>query len=359
MRVALLGCGGFIGSHLLTGILRRTDWDVLGWDLEAHRLEPFLADPRLTFFKGDLYEDPALEAKLAGCDVIVSLAAICWPSRYSGEGAAVIESNFTQPARLVEMAARLGVWLVHFSTSEVYGRTLSGALGPAGAARPEWTRLDEETSPFVLGPLHRSRWSYACAKQLLERWIYAHHQESGLRYTLVRPFNFIGPGMDFLPGFESGEGTPRVLACFLAALLDGRPLQLVDGGRARRTFLYIDDVVDAVLRILQRPERSQGQVFNLGHPGNEVTIRELAEHMKEAFALASGDAAHRNHPCMEVSAEAFYGEGYDDSDRRLPAIDKARALLGWEPRVSLPEALARISEHVWAAYGRPSRAASA
>ena len=345
-RIALLGCGGFIGSHLLGGILGRTRAEVLGWDLDAHRIRAHLDDPRFSFFEGDLYEDPLLEEKLAGCDVIVSLAAICWPSRYSGEGAAVIESNFTQPARLVELAARLGIWLVHFSTSEVYGKTSS-----------ERTFLREDDSPFLLGPLHRSRWSYACAKQLLERWIYAHHQESGLRYTLVRPFNFIGPGMDFLPGFEPGEGTPRVLACFLAALLNGTPLKLVEGGSAQRTFLYIDDVVDAVLRMLERPDKAQNQVFNLGHPGNEVSIRELALRMREAFARASGEDAYRDHPCVEVPAGEFYGDGYDDSERRLPDIHKARDLLGWEPRVALDEALARITTYVWDAHGRSLLAA--
>jgi UDP-apiose/xylose synthase len=343
-RVALLGCGGFIGSHLLEGILSRTRAEVVGWDLDAHRIGHRLADPRFTFFQQDIYQDARLEEKLADCDVVISLAAICWPSRYSSEGAAVIESNFTQPARLAEIAARLGIWLIHFSTSEVYGKTLG---------HPELTLLREEESPFILGPLQRSRWSYSCAKQLLERWIFALHQERGLPYTLIRPFNFIGPGMDFLPGFEAGEGTPRVAACFLAALLDGAPLKLVDGGRARRTFLYIDDVVDAVLRMLERPGRAQNQVFNLGHPANEVTIRQLALEMREAFARASGNEAYLRHPCVEVAARDFYGKGYDDSDRRLPDVRKARELLGWEPRVSLAEALSRLADHVWAAHGRP------
>lgn len=343
-RVALLGCGGFIGSHLLEGILARTRAEVLGWDLEAHRIGHRLRDPRFTFFQEDIYQDPRLEERLAGCDVIISLAAICWPSRYAAEGAAVIESNFTRPARLAEIAASRGIWLIHFSTSEVYGKTLG---------RPELALLREDESPFILGPLQRSRWSYACAKQLLERWIFALHQERGLAYTLIRPFNFIGPGMDFLPGFEAGEGTPRVAACFLAALLDGKPLKLVEGGRARRTFLYIDDVVEATLRMLERRGQAQNQVFNLGHPGNEVSIRGLAAEMCAAFARASGNEAYLRHPRVDVAALDFYGEGYDDSDRRLPDIGKARELLGWEPRVPLAEALARLADFVWAAHGRP------
>ncbi len=344
-RIALLGCGGFIGSHLLAGLLQRTDLEVLGWDFDSHRIEPFLGHPRFSFFPGDLYRDPDLEKKLSSCNAVISLAAICWPSRYSGEALSVIESNFLEPARLVETVARLGKWLIHFSTSEVYGKT---------QGKNDSALLREDISPFILGPVHRSRWSYACAKQLLERWIFAHNQEHGLLYTLVRPFNFIGPGMDFLPGLEAGEGTPRVLACFLAALLNGEPMKLVDGGHAQRTFLHIDDAVDAVLRMLENPDRAQDQIFNLGHPGNEVSIKELADQMRGAFARASGQDVYLDHPTLEISAREFYGEGYDDSDRRLPDIRKARELLGWEPRIPLNTALSRIAAHVWATHGQPS-----
>ncbi len=351
-RVALLGCGGFIGSHLLAALLRRGDFEVVGWDSDAHRLAPLRHHPRCDFIEGDLYRDPELVARLAACEVVISLAAICWPSRYAGDGIAVIESNFLQPARLFEALTRRGAWLLHFSTSEVYGKTLASQLGPEAETRLDLNLLREDESPLLLGPVHSARWSYACAKQLLERWIYAQHRERGLRFTVVRPFNFIGPHMDFLPGFEAGEGVPRVLACFLSALLKGEPFPLVDGGLSRRTFLHIDDAVDAVLRMLDRPEAAQNQIFNLGHPGNEVAIRELAGLMRAAFAEATGRPEYRTHPEITVAARDFYGEGYDDSDRRLPDIRKARTLLGWEPRMSLPEALRRIAVDAVARHAR-------
>jgi len=340
-RIALLGCGGFIGSHLLEALLR-ADYDVLGWDAESHRITSQLGREGFSFYPGDLYQDPQLEEKLSGCDVVISLAAICWPSRYSSEGLEVIRSNFSEPARLVEIAARRKLWLIHFSTSEVYGKTLASQLGPQAENTMDLNLLSEDLSPMLLGPVRNSRWSYACAKQLLERWIFAHHLEKGLRFTVVRPFNFIGSGMDFLPGLENGEGIPRVLACFLSALLKGEPLKLVDGGKARRAFLHVDEAVDAVLRMLAKPEGAANQIFNLGHPGNEITIRGLAEMLREVFAEAAGEASYRNHPMEEVTAREFYGEGYEDSDRRLPDIRKASERLGWEPRISLREALKRI-----------------
>jgi UDP-apiose/xylose synthase len=116
----------------------------------------------------------------------------------------------------------------------------------------------------------------------------------------------------------------------------------VDGGQARRTFMHIDDAVNALLNILERPEAAQGRIFNLGHPGNEATIRELARLMREAFAGATEQRSYLDHPEANISAEEFYGEGYDDSDRRLPDIRKARELLNWEPKIALEEALRRI-----------------
>src|SRR6185295_9245290 len=150
---------------------------------------------------------------------------------------------------------------------------------------------DEESSPYLLGPLGDQRWSYACAKQLLERYIYALHKEQGLAFTLIRPFNFLGPRMDFLPG-RDGEGLPRVLACFTAALLDRKPLPLVDGGNSLRTFLAVEEAVEALRLMLAKPEQAKNQVFNLGNPRNEISIRGLAEMMRQTAASLSGDASY-------------------------------------------------------------------
>src|SRR4029078_2433029 len=104
---------------------------------------------------------------------------------------------------------------------------------------------------------------------------------AGLRFTIVRPFNVIGPRMDFIPGVD-GEGLPRVLACFMPALMSGSPLQLVDGGRARRSFLDVGEFVAAIERILARPEACQGEILNLGNPRNDVTIGALARALAAA-----------------------------------------------------------------------------
>jgi UDP-apiose/xylose synthase len=350
MRVALIGCGGFIGSHLLEALLPNPEYTVVGFDTDAAKIGHLLHHPRFTFHLGDAYLSGMLEPEIAAADVVVGLAAMCNPSQYNVRGVDVIESNFIQPRLIADLCARLGKWLIQFSTSEVYGQTLAHR---AGLAKPEarHTVLSEDTSPLLMGPTHEQRWSYACAKQLLERYVMALHRERGLAYTLIRPFNFLGTRMDYLPGHD-GEGVPRVLACFTGALIDKRPLTLVDGGHARRTFLAIEEAVDALVAMLRKPERAHNRIFNLGHPGNEVTIRALAETMRAIAAELTGDTAYLDLPLVDVPALEFYGEGYADSDRRMPDISKARQCLAWEPKRQLTDILRPILAEAFATYGK-------
>ena len=348
-RIALLGCGGFIGSHFLDSVLSDPAFQVEGWDWSAEKIAHHIGKPAFTFHAGDLYAFPDLEARLAECNVVIALAALCNPSQYNTRGVDVIESNFVQPRRIADICARLGKWLIQFSTSEVYGQTLAHWTGEDDPA-PSRYELDEDTSPMLLGPASSHRWSYACAKQLLERYIVALNRESGLAYTLIRPFNFLGTRMDYLPG-RDGEGLPRVLACFTANLLDKRPLTLVDGGHARRTFLAVEEAVEALRLMLDRPGMARNRIFNLGHPGNETTIRGLAELMREIAADLTGDPAYANLALVDVPALEFYGEGYADSDRRMPRIDRAMNLLGWTPRRRLREILRHVLEDAFRTHG--------
>ena len=353
-KLILLGCGGFIGSHLLDRLLLDDRVRVVGWDTETAKIAGHLDDPKLTFIEGDLHDEAELARfaeEVRDADAVLNLAAICNPAQYNTEPLRVIGSNFIEAYRFVEICARAKTWLIHFSTSEVYGRTISSYLPDNDTGDPALFELDEDTTPLVMGPIANQRWSYACAKQLLERFIYAHHWENGLPFTIVRPLNFFGPRMDFIPG-RDGEGIPRVLACFITALLDGTPMQLVDGGRAKRTIVSIHDAVRAILLMLDRPERARNQIFNIGNRDNEVTIAELAERMRGLYAEVTGEPAHRAHPIESVSAKAFYGAGYEDCDRRMPKLDKAKTLLGWTPVVPLDEILRETMRHYFELYGK-------
>jgi len=338
--VLVLGSDGFIGSHLVERLLREGRFSVTGWDRERTRTRHLDGRPGFLFRQGDIRSHlERLEADVREADVVVNLAALCNPSLYGTRTIDVIESNFLHVEPVVRMCAAHGKRLVHVSTSEVFGRTLRSWLPDGASPLPEESDVfDEDATPFLLGPLSSTRWSYACAKQLGERLIEAYGRERNLSWTIVRPFNFLGPRMDYVPGLEA-EGVPRVLACFVRSLVERRPMDLVDGGRSRRAFLHVDDAVEAFVRILEMPDESRRQVFHLGNPGNETDIRSLAASMRRIWAELRQDPSILAIPTRDVPAREFYGEGYDDSDRRLPSIRNARERLGWEPVADLETSL--------------------
>jgi UDP-apiose/xylose synthase len=349
--IAILGCGGFIGSHLCERLLADTGYHIEGIDVSPAKITHLLDHERLRFHRLDVHSVDALRPLLEKCGTVISLAALCNPYLYNHTPIDVIESNFVRIYPLVQACCELQCRLIHFSTSEVYGKTLAGAAG--GALPPDdpaYHLLNESASPLLLGPVHAQRWCYASAKQLLERAIYAYGFERGLDYTLIRPFNFIGPKMDFIPGVD-GEGVPRVIACFMDALLRGEPLRLVGGGKNRRCFTAIDDAVAATLLVLERPGAARRRIFNIGNPENEISIAGLAGKMRELYAEYRKIDITRLPPVEEVSAEEFYGEGYEDSDRRVPDISAATTLLGWKPAVPLDEALQSTVRGFVDAYG--------
>ena len=351
MRIAVLGAGGFLGSHLVPALVARTGFGIDAVDVTFGKLAPTPED-RVRRIQARLDQPRLLDELTAGCEVVVSLTAICNPAAYNRDPLAVIDASYTDLVPLVKLCAERRRWLVHFSTCEVYGRLALDAEG-----RPS-ERMHEDTTALFLGPVAKERWSYACAKQLLERVIFAHGAHAGLPFTIVRPFNVIGPRMDWLPDVD-GEGVPRVLAAFMGALLRGQPLPLVDGGEQRRCFIAVDDFVDGVVRVLERPPACQGQILNLGNPTNDVSIRVLAELLRQTYALCVPGAPVPG--VVEVSGEELYGPGYDDSRERIPDIGKAERLLGWRPSTSLAAMLPAIVEDYVARYApllqRPRAAA--
>jgi UDP-apiose/xylose synthase len=339
--ICLLGGGGFLGSHLVQALIERTPHRLVVVDTSFAKLEPLpsgLGD-RLRLRRADVRSPGVLELAVGESDVVLSLTALCNPALYTTRPRAVIDASFSDLVPLVSLCTAHRRWLVHFSTCEVYGKTIpsSGALS--------------EESPMQLGPIDRERWTYACAKQLLERLIWARGTHDGLPFTIIRPFNVIGPRMDYIPGVD-GEGTPRVLACFMHALLTGQPLRLVDGGQQRRSFCASEDLVEAVLRVLERPA-CLGEVMNVGNPRNDISIAELASRLAELYVQRRGG----ERPSLEpVAAGEIYGPGYDDVGQRVPDIRRAQRLLDWEPRLGLDEMLPSIVDDYLARYGerRPS-----
>lgn len=348
--ICVLGCAGFIGSHLLTRLLAQENFAVIGIDRETGKISHLTQNPRFKFFNDDIQNQSQTEWCIQRSDVVISLSAICNPAIYNKKPVQVIESNFLHPYMVAQLCARHKKWLIQFSTSEVYGKTISSFVNKSADAAELDQVLSEDKTPFVLGPVAAQRWSYACAKQLLERAVYALGFEQGLAFTIVRPFNFIGARMDYIPGVD-GEGVPRVLACFMEALLKRRPLKLVDGGVNRRVFTYIDDAIDAIMAILTHAGAAKGRIFNIGNPANEATIADLAVRMIAQFKQLNPASATHHYALETVSAAAFYGEGYEDSDRRVPDILNAQKFLEWSPRTNLHDTLRLTMDAYIKQYG--------
>lgn len=221
-RLVILGCGGFVGSHLLERLLGDGGYHIDGWDPDDHKIAHLTGRDNFTLHRETTQQPGAFDAirsKIIDADVVINLAAICNPSQYNTNPLDVINANFLDVYPVVEACSDAGAWLIHFSTSEVYGRTIASYLPDNDYADPDLYELREDATPLIMGPIANQRWSYACAKQLMERFVYAHHMERGLPFTIVRPLNFFGPRMDFIPG-RDGEGVPRVLACFMTVLFD-------------------------------------------------------------------------------------------------------------------------------------------
>jgi UDP-apiose/xylose synthase len=252
----------------------------------------------------------------------------------------VFRLNFVENLKIAEACLRYAKRLIQFSTCEVYGRTVCTVLDGELSLPddPRYAVFSEDTSVFILGPVEKHRWIYACAKQLLERVIHAYGLEQGFNYTIIRPFNFIGPKIDYL--LHETDSIPRVFSFFMEALISGTRMNLVNGGHQRRCYTYIDDAVECIYRIVENPGGvCDREIFNIGTPENEVSIRQLAELMRHIYAEKFWDRQTPLPELVEVSSEEFYGKGYDDSDRRIPDITKARTLLGWQPRWPMRELL--------------------
>ncbi|HKW37996.1 MAG TPA: bifunctional UDP-4-keto-pentose/UDP-xylose synthase [Burkholderiales bacterium] len=329
-RILILGVNGFIGHHLSKRIVETTDWEVYGMDMQTDRVADLLDHERFHFFEGDITINREwIEYHVRKCDTVLPLVAIATPATYVREPLKVFELDFEANLPIVRGCVRHGKRLVFPSTSEVYGMS------------PD-REFDPETSPLVYGPIDKPRWIYACAKQLMDRVIHAYGMKEGLDYTLFRPFNWIGSGLDNLNAPK--EGSSRVITQFFGHIVRGEPIKLVDGGRQKRAFTYIDDGIDALVEIIDNPRRvASGNIYNIGNPKNNYSVRELAAMMvKLALDYPEYRDNARRVKLVNTTAAQYYGKGYQDVKSRVPQISRTMKDLGWKPRVDMREALKRI-----------------
>ncbi|HEX7339526.1 MAG TPA: bifunctional UDP-4-keto-pentose/UDP-xylose synthase [Rhodanobacteraceae bacterium] len=331
-KVLILGVNGFIGHHLTRAILNQTDWEVFGMDMNTDRVAEWMDNPRFHFFEGDITINRQwVEYHVRKCDVALPLVAIATPATYVQDPLRVFELDFEANLPIIRQCVRHGTRVVFPSTSEVYGMC------------PD-TQFDPYQSPLVQGPIPKQRWIYSCSKQLLDRVIWAYGARDGLAFTLFRPFNWIGPGLDSI--YTPKEGSSRVVTQFLGQIVRGEPISLVDGGSRRRAYTYVSDGIDALLRIIENKDGvADGRIYNIGNPDNQCTVRELAERMLAiAHEIPEYRAGAEKVQVREVSADDYYGKGYQDVDFRTPDISSTRKELNWKPEVGMESALRQIFE---------------
>lgn len=332
-KVLILGVNGFIGHHLSKRILETTDWEIYGMDMNTDRVQEWLDHPRFHFFEGDITINKEwIEYHVKKCDVVLPLVAIATPSTYVSHPLRVFELDFEANLPIVRQCVKYKKHLVFPSTSEVYGMCHDEAFDP-------------ENSELICGPINKQRWIYSCSKQLMDRVIHAYGMEEGLNYTLFRPFNWIGGGLDNIN--TPKEGSSRVITQFLGHIVRGEPIKLVDGGLQKRAFTYVDDGISALIKIIaNQGGKASGQIYNIGNPRNNYSIRELATML---LTLAAEYPEYRDNAAkvqmVETTSGAYYGTGYQDVQNRVPKIDNTQADLDWQPLVSMDDALRGIFEY--------------
>jgi UDP-glucose 4-epimerase len=308
--VLVTGGAGFIGSHLVDFLLQQghrvTILDDLSTGSRAN-IAPAVDDHQCKFVEGTVLDWDLVNDLVGEAELVFHLAAVVGVKNVVDHPRRGIEVNVGGTENVLRAASRCGARVVLASSSEVYGMSREIPF--------------TEDGPRVLGPTEIQRWSYAASKALDEHLGFTYAAE-GLPVTSVRYFNAYGPRID-----ESGYGS--VIARFMTQAFKNEPMTLYGDGNQTRSFTYVTDTVAGTYLAATHPA-APGQVFNIGS-GTETSIRQIAVEICRQTGVD---------PVFDyVSFEAVYGPAFQDIYRRVPSIEKARSMLGFEPKVGLADGL--------------------
>ena len=315
MKVLITGGAGFIGSHLTRALLAAGHSVAVIDDLSTGSLDniaPFQDDPHYRFVKGDILVAEDLETLVAESDTVFHLAAAVGVELVVHDPVRTILTNVQGTERVLTAATKHNKRVILASTSEVYGKS----------AKP----LFSETDDLLIGPSTHSRWSYACSKLMDEFLLMAYFRDRGLRGTVVRFFNTVGPGQTGRYGM--------VIPRFVAAALAGEPLKVFGTGEQTRCVCHVADVVRALMLLMDDPG-SFGGIYNIGST-EKVTIRQLAEFViRELNSSSKIDV---------IPYDQAYANGFEDMLHRAPDCSKLHALTGWKAEIPLKQIIADVAE---------------
>ncbi len=322
-HVLILGVNGFIGNALSQRLLKSGKYEVHGMDIRSNYIQHLIGQPGFHYEEGDIsIHREWTEYHIKKCDIVLPLVAIATPIEYTRNPLRVFELDFEENLRIVRHCVKYKKRVIFPSTSEVYGMC-------------DESEFDEDNSRLILGPIRMQRWIYSCSKQLLDRVIWAYGQKEGLEFTLFRPFNWVGPKLDSLNSARIGSS--RAITQLILNLVEGTPIQLIDGGEQKRCFTDVSDGIECLFRIIENKDGCcNEQIINIGNPENDLSIKSLAELLLKKF---------EEHPLRSkfppfagfkiIESGSYYGSGYQDVQFRKPSIKNAKRLLDWNPKIDV------------------------
>jgi UDP-glucose 4-epimerase len=316
VRALITGGAGFIGSHLAEALLGAGhDVDVID-NLSTgsiRNIGHLKGNPRFKYVIDTLTNEPLLAELVDRNDVVFHFAAAVGVKLIVEEPVHTIETNVHGTEVVLKHANKKKKKVVIASTSEVYGKSTDVPF--------------REDADLVMGATVKHRWAYACSKAIDEFLALAYYKERDLPVIIVRFFNTVGPR-------QTGQ-YGMVLPSFVRQAMSGEPITVFGDGTQSRSFTYVGDVVDCLMKLVQEP-RAVGQVFNIGNK-EEVSILKLAEIVKGLTGSASA--------IEFVPYDKAYEAGFEDMPRRVPDLTKVRNLVGYEPKVQLNEIITRVIEY--------------
>jgi UDP-glucose 4-epimerase len=323
MRVLITGGAGFIGSHLAEAYLAKGDEVYIIDDLSTGSLENLQSFRDQSEYRNRLFvhvdtilnDDIMLE--LTGiCDVVYHLAAAVGVRYILENPLQSVTTNIQGAEKVLAVCARFKKKVLIASTSEVYGKHLHAPL--------------VETDNIIYGPSSKFRWSYAASKLMDEFLALAYHRTRDLQVTIARLFNTVGPRQTGAYGMV----VPR----FISQALQNQDLTVYGDGSQTRTFTYVKDVVDALMRLMECSQ-AVGEVFNIGGT-EEISIIDLARKI-------IGRCESKSKLDLIPYDKAFASD-FEDMQRRVPGIEKIMQYTGFEPSTTLDQILDLTIEHIQA-----------
>jgi UDP-glucose 4-epimerase len=310
MKMLITGAAGFIGSNLIKRFLEKGD-SVVGLDNLSQgfllNIEEFKEHPKFQFVEGDVQDSKLLNKITKGCELIIHLAAFKIPRYSDALDTLLINSMGTKVVLDAAVRNRVAKAMIA-STSDVYGKNPKVPFS--------------EDSDLVIGRPEVKRWSYAISKMFEEQLVFGYHERYGIDAVAMRFFGGYGPNQHM-----TWWGGPQ--SVFINAALDNEPLSLHGDGMQTRSFTYISDHVNGIVGCAEKKE-ANNQVFNIGNT-HEITIKDLAI---KIWNMIRPDSE----PKLSYVPYETFGK-YEDVQRRIPNIDKARSLLGFKPQVDLDTGL--------------------